>query len=480
MASFGLCGPTYSTRNRLWVAERSFNWYPSIDESKHAQSQIELSPTPGLATFTSTEFPPVRGLWAGYNRLFAVGDTRLHEFDSSGSIIGTGLVNSGGTPIQFAASGQEILLAGGDAIWRAGGTSGGVISTSKVLDPAISVVYLDQYFVALEKDSNRLRFSFGDGGITWDPLDFIDVVGNTADRALRLEVHEGHIWVFCSKSIVPYFDSGDANTPWQPIPGAVMDVGTMSPWTVTKIDQNLYWLGQDINGYGRVYRSQGYTPMRISNMAVEHLIKGYLQIGVAPNEVDQLITGKGYTENGHTFYVLSFPKAKATLVYDLTTEMWHERARWNVTTSQWEHWRGASFHAHVFGKHFVARIDAPPHEDGDEKKIYEQSVNLYTDDTRPIRRYRSAPYIAANQQWLMHHYLKLFVNGDTAIDMRYQLDDGVNWSNTRTVAPSKNEVEYRRLGRARDRMYEVSLLDGTTKATAIMEAYVHATPGLQR
>ena len=192
---------------------------------------------------------------------------------------------------------------------------------------------------------------------------------------------------------------------------------------------------------------------------------------------DQLITGKGYTENGHTFFVLSFPLAKATLVYDLTTEMWHERARWNAGTSQWEHWRGASFHAHVFGKHFVARIDAPPHDVGDEKKIYEQSVNIYTDDGLPIRRYRSAPYIAADQQWLSHHYLKLFTNGETPISMRYQLDDGVNWSQIKSAAPFKNEIKYRRLGRARDRMYEISLLDSTTKATAIMEAYLHASPG---
>lgn len=470
--SFSLCGQTYQTRNRLYTSERTFNWYPSVDESKHAQSPIELSPTPGLATFTQTTDPPVRGLWAGDNRLFAVGGSRLHEVFANGTISERGFVGSGATPVQFAASGMELLIADGDRILRDGGTA-----ITVVLEPAISVVWLDQYYVALEKDSNRLRFSFGDGGITWDPLDFIDVTGTTADRAVRLEVHEGHIWVFGRKSIVPYFDSGDANTPWQPIPGAVMDVGTMAPWSVTKIDQNLYWLGQDVNGYGRVYRSQGYTPVRISNMAIEYLIKGYLTIG---SGVDELITGKGYTENGHTFYVLSFPTAKATLVYDLTTEMWHERARWNATTSEWEHWRGASFHAHVFGKHFVARIDAPPHEDGDEKKIYEQSVFLYTDDGLPIRRYRAAPYIAEKQQWLFHHHMKLFTNGDTAIDMRYQLDDGINWSNTRTVAPSKNEVEYRRLGRARDRLYEVSLLDSNTKSTAIIDAYLHATPGLER
>lgn len=464
---FGFCAGTYQTRNRLYTSDRAINWYPSIDESGHAVSKIELSPTPGLATFTTLTDPPVRGLWVGDNRLFAVGGNKFHEVFADGSVTDRGIIGSGSTPVQIAASGLEILIASGDSIWRDPGTG----TIAKVLDGAISVVYIDGYYVAQMNNSNRMQFSFGDGGVTWDPLDFIDKMGST-DRSVRLEVHEGHIWVFGRKSIIPYYNSGDADSPWQPIQGAVMDVGTMAPWTVTKIDQTLFWLGQDYNGYGRVYRSQGYTPVRISNMAIEHLIKTWLEMGD-----DQLITGKGYTENGHTFYVLSFPLAKATLVYDLTTEMWHERARWNSTTQQWEHWRGASFHAHVFGKHFAARIDAAPHDAGDERKIYQQSVDIYTDDGLPIRRYRAAPYIATNQQWLMHHYLKLFVNGNTAIDMRYQLDDGVTWSNTETAAPFKNEIKYRRLGRARDRLYEVSLLDSNTKSTAIMEAYLHATAG---
>src|SRR4029434_10799590 len=205
IASFGLVGPTYSTRNRLWTSERAINWYVSIDESKHAQSPMELSPTPGLATFTSTTDPPVRGLWAGDHRLFAVGGSRLHEVYASSSMDFRGFVGSGGTPVQFAASGYELLLADGDRIYRDGGGAATGTNTSVVLEPAISVVWLDQYYVALEKDSNRLRCSLCDGGITWPTLDFIDVTGTTADRAVRLEVHEGHIWVFCRKSIVPYF-----------------------------------------------------------------------------------------------------------------------------------------------------------------------------------------------------------------------------------------------------------------------------------
>jgi hypothetical protein len=462
---FNFCGGTYSTRDRLFANERAINFYPSIDESGHAQSKIELSPAPGLATVCTLPFPPTRGFWVGDNRLFAVAAGEVHEISSTGVPTKKADILNAATPVQIASNGESLLIATGDQIWYVPGTG----AATRVAD-GISCAYIDGYYIILWPDSNTIQISTD--GINWDPLDTVTKIG-TVDRVTRLEAHEGHLWMFGRRTIVPWYDSGNADFPFEPISGATMDQGTMAPWSVTAIDQRLYWLGTDLNGQGRVFRSEGYRPVRISNMAIEHLIGQYLSLGV-----DQLITGSGYEENGHTFYTLSFPKAGATLVYDLNTEMWHERARWNGTS--WEQWRGASFHAFCFGKHYAARMHDPPYAAGDEAKIYEQSLSIYTDDGNPIRRYRSAPYVAADQQWLFHHYLRLFVNGSTPVSMRYQLDDAVTWSNTRTVTPLKNEVKYRRLGRARDRLYEVWLTDSDTSSQPIIEAYLHASPGVER
>lgn len=464
--AFGLCAGTYQTRNRLFDAERAINWYPSIDESGHAQSKIELSPTPGLATFTTLTNPPVRGLWAGDNRLFGVAAGDLYEIVSSGAATIIGGILNAQTPVQWAASGTSLLIATGDQVWRATST------TAKVIDGAYSVVYLDGYYIALRTDGQTIQLS-SDDGVTWDPSDVAQSMG-PVDRKVRLEAHEGHLWWFGTKSISVWYDSGNADFPFAPIDGATIDQGTLAPWSVTQLDRRLYWLGMDKHGYGRVFRSEGYTPVPISNMAIEHLIKGYIDAG-RPD----LITGKGYTENGHTFYVLAFPKANATLVYDLATGMWHERARW--MDGAWQFWRGASFHAFCFNKHFVARIAEPPFTGpADYTQIYEQGVHIYSDGGNPIRRYRSAPYTQADQQWLFHHYLRLLTKGASAVTMRYLYDDNTTWSNERTVSPLKNEIKYRRLGRARDRMYEIYLLDSTSEAQSIIEGYLHASPGIER
>ena len=57
-----------------------------------------------------------------------------------------------------------------------------------------------------------------------------------------------------------------------------------------------------------------------------------------------------YTEDGHYFWVISFPTADATWVYDVTTKLWHERAWLSGGTLHRHRSRG---HAYVFGKHLV-------------------------------------------------------------------------------------------------------------------------------
>jgi len=420
-----------------------------------------------LQVFTTLTNPPIRGLFAGDNRLFAVAAGELYEIFANGSatvipnvVPGGPSVLNAATPVQFAANGgpsASLLIASGDSIWYATNT------THKTKDGAISVVYLDGYYIILWADGQTIQISTD--GLTWDPLDVGQSQG-PVDRKVRLEAHEGHLWLFGQRSISVWYDSGNADFPFAPIDGATIDQGTMAPWSVTRIDRKLYWLGMNEHGYGRVFRTEGYTPVPISNQAIEYLIKTYLDLGT-----DQCITGSGYTENGHTFYVLSFPKAKACLVYNLSTNMWHERARWNA--DQWQHWRGASFHAFCFGKHIVARTSEAPFPDGDHTKIYEQGLHIFGDDGNRIRRYRAAPYTQADQQWLFHHYLRLLTSGSSAVTMRYLYDDGTTWSQERVVAPFKHEIKYRRLGRARDRMYELYLLDSLTEAQGIIEGYLH-------
>ena len=465
--SFGLCGPTFATRNPFWNQERVINWYPSVDGSGgHAQSKTELAPVPGLVAFATLPASPVRGLWAGDEKLYAVGGSDLFHITSPGVPELLGSVGSATTPVQIAGNGDSLLVASGSGIWI---TGGGI--PVKVAD-GISCVYVDGYYVILWPDRQTIQISTN--GSTWDGIDVATKIG-TLDPLVHLEIHEGHLWMFGTRTISVWHNSGNADFPFEPIQGAMIEQGTLAPWSVHGIEQSLYWVGSDENGQGRVFRSQGYTPVRISNEAVEYRLRQYIRAGLPALQVDDLITGSGYEENGHTFYVIGFPRAQACLVYDLTTDMWHERGGWDGAA--WQLWKGASFHVFTFGRHIVARA-------GLDGKLYEQNVNYYTEDGTRIRRYRAAPFVQADQQWLFHHYLRLLVKESTAsavpVTMRYLNDDQSAWSSGRTVQPFRNEIKYRRLGRARSRMYEISVLDSTTSSQAVVEGYLKASPGVER
>jgi hypothetical protein len=84
------------------------------------------------------------------------------------------------------------------------------------------------------------------------------------------------------------------------------------------LDNGLFWLGTDARGQGIVYRANGYTGVRVSTHAVEYAIAQYGNISDA--------IAYTYQQEGHAFYVLIFPSANATWVYDVSTQAWHERA----------------------------------------------------------------------------------------------------------------------------------------------------------
>jgi hypothetical protein len=79
---------------------------------------------------------------------------------------------------------------------------------------------------------------------------------------------------------------------------------------------------------GIVYRANGYTAQRISTHAVEWQIQQYGNLSDA--------IAYTYQQDGHSFYVLIFPSANTTWVFDVATSLWHERAAFingNVHTS---------------------------------------------------------------------------------------------------------------------------------------------------
>jgi hypothetical protein len=190
---------------------------------------------------------------------------------------------------------------------------------------AVTVGYINGYFVFNEPNSQRVWVTELFDGTSIDPLSFASAEASP-DNVVSLIIDHKEIWIFGNNSTEVWYDAGQPDYPLAPIQGAFIETGCAAPYSVAKMDSSVFWLGTDARGAGMVYRARGYQPQRISTHAIEYAIQSYSTISDA--------IAYTYQQDGHMFYVLTFPTANVTWVYDAATQMWHQRGYISDTTDQ--------------------------------------------------------------------------------------------------------------------------------------------------
>ena len=168
-----------------------------------------------------------------------------------------------------------------------------------------------------------------------------------------------------------------------------------------------------------------------------------------------------YREAARWFYVVSFPTAKKTWVYEHTTKMWHRRS---LLTSRGEEHHLARCHTVAFGgKHFVgSRVDGT---------IYEQSLAFFDDDGAEIRRVRRAPHVWDKNRMVTVDRFEVYMQTGVAtlegqgsqplLMLRYSVDGGHTWSDellgdAGRIGQYGIQIEYRSLGQGEDWVFELA------------------------
>jgi hypothetical protein len=271
---------------------------------------------------------------------------------------------------------------------------------------AVTVGYLDGYFVFNEPGSQRFWVTALNDGTQIDPLDFASAEGNP-DGIVALIVDHREVWLFGSNTTEVWYNAGLPDFPLARIQGAFMEIGCLAPYSVAKMDNSVFWLGSDARGNGIVYRAEGYRGKRISTHAVEWQIQQY---GVLNDALAYT-----YQQDGHSFYVLVFPGANTTWVYDASTAMWHERAAWDGV--RYLRHRGncqANFNNQILiGDAYYGAI-------------FEFDPNTYNDcgqTQRWLRSWRAIPPNQNNLKRTAHHSLQIDCEtGVNVAQLAYQLN----------------------------------------------------------
>ncbi len=335
-----------------------------------------------------------------------------------------------------------------------------------------TVEVVDNYFI-YSKPNSQL----------WGATDILSIISNplsygtkdgSPDDLVTIIVDRREVYLLGEMSSEVWIDVGAFPFPFQRIPGTSTQQGIAARFSAARVGNSFAYVSKNNRGEATVVRMNGYIPERISTHAVENTLVGQ-------NVSDALAWT--YQLNGHEVYVVTFPSIGEnglTWAFDNTTGLWH---KWLYTNNQglYERHRGncCSF--------FNQEVLVGDYENG---KLYKVSLSDYTDDGQLVRRVRRCPHITTDLQRQYFHELQIQFEPGVGLSvgqgdnpqamLRWSNDGGFTWSNENWVTIGAqgqyyNRAMWRRLGWARDRIFEVVVTD-PIKAV-IVSANLKATAG---
>jgi len=402
-----------------------------------------------------------------------------NNVSTSSSGAGTGLTltltfgtGTGGTGTYVISSSQtvssETMYALNFSIMP---TSDGAFSSANTVD------IVDNYFVYNKTNSQQWAASNPLSPIT-NPLSFSSKDG-APDNLVSLIVDHREVYLLGEASSEVWVDVGSYPFPFQRVPGTSTQHGIAAKFSMSRLGNSFAYVSRNSRGQGQIMMMNGYVPTRISTHAVEQtLLNQY---------IDDAISWT-YQLEGHECYVVTFPTLDLTWVYDISTQMWH---KWLYVDNQ-----------NVFHRHrgncsavFQGLVMVGDYQNG---QIYELDPNNYTDNGDEIRRIRRAPHIVTDLQREYLEELQIqfqpgvgltgittplnneVVGADPQAMLRWSNDGGSTWSNEHwttigQIGRYKNRAIWRRLGWARDRVFEVVVTDPIN--AVIISANLKASEG---
>lgn len=483
---FGFVGGSNTMPDPYQDRQRAFNYYPEISDDPRSKTTIALLGCPGLnpildfsiagddQAVPDTGGCRPGGVWVlpgGIEALWVVGETvilttmtvpatqsSLAQF--SKTVIGTLNTNSGPVCIRDNGPGGYAVIVDGQYGYLYNISSGALtVITDPAFLPADRVSFIDGWLIFNHVGTQTFFTTAPTPYTVTFSGSFYALKDSSSDNLITMIENNRELWLIGERTSEVWYDAGGANFAFSRIPGVSPQIGCSAAQSIARMGQSLVWLAKSERGENVVIATQQYGYEQISTRAVETAITSYPQISDA--------IGFVYEEEGHLFYVLTFPTADRTWVYDATTELWHERGSYNPETGSYHRFKGACF-ANYQNIRMVGDYQA--------QTGYQMSRECYSDGDTPLVGIRRAPHLWSreNRKRLFHGSLQIeFAPGvglqtgqgsNPQAMLRWSDDGGAtfgseHWTTIGAAGEYKNRALWRRLGRSRDRVYEMTITD---------------------
>ena len=456
----GFAGPSYQAFSPFAANERTMNLYPEVITPTGNPARAVLYGTPGLSLWADLLSGPVRALFEQDGRAFAVAGDGFFELFGPALFIRHGSVQIDTSPATIASNGrngfQLFIVSGGLGYTFTLRTNVLALITDVDFLPATTAAnaimgaHLDGYFLVLLRDGT-VQNSVLNNGTSWLGGD-VGTRSQASDTFVAMLVDPPHLWLWGEKSGEIWYNNQSPDFPLGPAPQGFLQEGIAAPFSAAVFAGGVAWLSANRDGARVVLHGAGGPTRRLSTHGVEGAFQSYAR-------VDDAIAWT-YQEQGHQFYVLTFPTAQATWVFDATVPQlfgWHERGYWSGSGTYNAHL--GRCHSMAYGAHLVgSRVDG---------KIYRMDLGLYDDAGVQIRRLRRPPPIIVGQRRLFYERVQLVAEvgeGPATVILKWSDDGGKTWSNdheasTGPVGAYAQRIQWKRLGSGRRRVWDFITTD---------------------
>jgi hypothetical protein len=332
-------------------------------------------------------------------------------------------------------------------------TDGGFLGANKV-------AFIEGYLV-LNQPGTRTFYTTGPTPYQMlFPGSFFALKDSSTDNIVTLHENNRELWLIGERTSEVWYGSGvTPNFYFSRIPGVGPQIGCAAFASISRLGNVLIWLGRNEQGENIVVTTAQYSWTRVSNHAVEHAISSYPVVSDA--------IGYCYEEEGHLFYMLTFPTADITWCFDATTKQWHKRLSF----------QGGVYHRHR-GNCFMDFGDVRLVGDYQSGQLHQMSRQFYTDAGNILKAVRRTPHQwhKENRERVFFSQLQIEFTPGVGLQMgqgsnpqcmlRWSDDGGFNfgseqWTSIGAVGQTYNRAIWYLLGhnQGRDRVWEFAVTD---------------------
>ena len=453
---FGFVGPAYLGRSTAIESEKCINWYLEVS-GPNAKSRMALIPTPGMISFTHL-VGAARGMYTLNDTLYVVAAGGMYAVDTDGVVTLLGTLDTTSGRVSFADNGVQIMVVDGTSgyTYTLATTTFAKITHAGFPANPEHVTFIDGFFLVNIADSGKFYKSGLYDGTTWNALWFA-TAESSSDNVVNIKEFNDEVWLFGEFTIEPWYNNGAGDFPYAQRGNAVIDAGTVAPWSVAEMDNSLFWLGQSKRGEKVIFRTEGYQKRRISTHAIEFAFDTYSDISDA--------FGFTYIEEGHSFYALTFPTAGVTWVYDASIPdpamAWHQRSS-NGDGGRWL----VDSYAYFNGDHYVSEYN--------DIHIFRMSHSAFDENGSAIRRVRTSPHVHIDRERVFINTLEIVFKAGVGLQMgqgsdpqamiRISRDGGKTWGSEiwrsiGKVGEYLRRVRVQKIGMSYDFVFELTVTD---------------------